>query len=225
MPTVAVKTGGTNRVGAAGAAAAFLNLFLERAGFVEECRWEARLEKTAPCGWDSPPVRVVGYKYGVLYLRAEPSINATVDHFVSLRLPDGRGYAAETVYKQLKALVPSFNRFIRTQRHRKKMLGPTMTHDAPATIFLAIPRGPSAEDAASGVDAGSLLIRLREKAQEWADAGRRLEANRQKYLEHQAEMKRLDDEYQEITKLLTNRETLALLSRLLELHSTTATTT
>lgn len=225
MPTVAVKTGGTIPVGAAGEAAEFLDLFLEKAGFVEECRWEARLEKTAPCGWDSPPVRVVGYKHGVLYLRVKPSINATVDHFVSLLIPDGRGYAAETVYKQLKALVPSFNRFIRTQGHRKKMLEPTMTHDAPATTFSAIPRGPSAEDAAPVIDPGSLLIRLREKAQEWADAGRRLEANRQKYLEHQAEIKRLDDEYQEISKSLTDRETLALLSRLLELQSTTAITT
>ena len=100
-----------------------------------------------------------------------------------------------------------------------------MTHDGTATILSTIPRGPSAEDGRTAIDPGLLLIRLREKAQEWADAGRRLEANRQKYLEHQAEMKRLDDEYQEISKLLTNRETLVLLSQLLELPSTTPVAT
>src|SRR5205814_331243 len=69
------------------------------------------------------------------------------------------------------------------------------------------------------IDHGDLLIRFREKAQELADAGRRLEANRQKYRELQAQMKQLDEEYQEISKLLlTNREATSLLARLLEIQ-------
>jgi DNA-binding MarR family transcriptional regulator len=380
MPTVVVKTGGTHQFGSPGEAAEFLDLFLEKAGFVKEYRWEARLEKTAHCSWDSPPARVVGYKHWVIYLRVKPSINATVDHFVSLLIPDGSGYAAETVYKQLKGLVKSFNRFVRTNGHRKKGLEPTMTHDAIPTILSPAPFGPSVEDiplngdllpgddaAASldgldplngdasiphspiecaaeaeptpafdslagvtrhpeklrfvltyvdkvsrlgcrdalsfkkvlrrecdwgnhtlratslilawlvkngyvakifdendvvtnytltprgqsliadgatletmpgaaprltpkptlvkpepEIDPGLLLIRFREKAQELADAGRRLETNRDKYRALQAEMKLLDDEYHEITKLLlTNRESSMLLSRLLDIQSVT----
>ena len=69
------------------------------------------------------------------------------------------------------------------------------------------------------IDAGALLIQFREKAQELADAGGRLEANRIKYRELQLQIKQLDDEYQEIAKLLlTNREASVLLARLLEIQ-------
>jgi hypothetical protein len=380
MPIVVVKTGGTHQFGSPGEAAEFLDLFLEKAGFVKEYRWEARLEKTAHCSWDSPPARVVGYKHWVIYLRVKPSINATVDHFVSLLIPDGSGYAAETVYKQLKALVKSFNRFVRTNGHRKKGLEPIMAHDAIPTVLSPAPFGPAVEavplnghllpphDAAASlgerkplngdasvpdlpmddaaeaepapaldslagvtrhpeklrfvltfvdkvsrlgcrdalsfkkvlrrecdwgnhplratslilawlvkhgyvakifdendvvlnytltprgqsliadgaalesmpgtaprpapklsplkpepeVDPGLLLIRFRETAQELADAGRRLETNREKYGALQSEMKLLDNEYHEITKLLlANRESAVLLSRLLDIQNVT----
>ena len=145
MPSVTVKTGGTHQFGSPGEAAEFLDAFLEKAGFVKEFRWEARLEKTAHCSWDSPPVRVVGYKHWVIYLRVKPSINATVDHFVSLLIPDGSGYAAETVYKQLKVLVKSFNRFVRTNGHRKKSLESAMDNEAIPTIPSPAPAGPLAE--------------------------------------------------------------------------------
>jgi hypothetical protein len=370
MPTVVVKTGGTHQFGSPGEAAEFLDLFLEKAGFVKEFRWEARLEKTAHCSWDSPPVRVVGYKHWVIYLRVKPSIN-----FVSLLIPDGSGYAAETVYRQLKGLVKSFNRLVRTAGHRKKLTEPAMDREAIPTIpspapaepdaeafeanghleeaevgaheaaslngatvngeaapaeaaaeaeptptfdslagvtrhpeklryvlthidrvsqlglhdaltfkktlrrecawgnhplratslilawlvkhgyvakildenevvtnYMLTPRGqaciaagPRAESAPGTVnrstakpapprpepviDAGALLIQFREKAQELADAGRRLEANRQKYRELQSQIKQLDDEYQEITNLLlTNREASVLVTRLLEIQ-------
>jgi len=69
------------------------------------------------------------------------------------------------------------------------------------------------------LDPGTLLIRFREKAQELADAGRRLEVNREKYRELQAQLKQLDDEYNEIARILVaNREASALLCRLLELQ-------
>jgi hypothetical protein len=373
MPEVVVKTGGTHQFGSPGEAAEFLDLFLEKAGFVKEFRWEARLEKTAHCSWDSPPVRVVGYKHWVIYLRVKPSINATVDHFVSLLIPDGFGYGAETVYRQLKGLVKSFNRYVRTNGHRKKILEPAMEREAIPTVPSPAPAPPPEEEAvmngspaaddrpheeaadvngtaeANGlppadeaapaeptpsfdslagvtrhpeklryvlthidrvsqlgvrdalsfkktlrrecewthhplratslilawlckhgyvqkildenevvtnytltprgqlfiaggpraeptgaprpapkaapappppqIDHGELLIRFREKAQELADAGRRLEANRQKYRELQQQMKQLDEEYQEIAKLLlVNREATALLARLLEIQ-------
>ena len=371
MPTVVVKTGGTHQFGSPGEAAEFLDLFLDRGGFIKDYRWEARLEKTAHCSWDSPPVRVVGYKHWVIYLRVKPSINATVDHFVSLLIPDGSGYAAETVYKQLKATVKSFNRYVRTNGHRKKSLEsvmdngtiPTIDSPAPAAPLLeelvvngaapaAVPplaaapldevppvngasgaAPPDAEptpsfDSLAGVtrnpeklryvlthidrvsllglrdalsfkkalrrecewtnhtlratslilawlvkhgyvaklldengvvtnyaltphgqiyaaggqriepspgtthrptprpsrpepeiDHGALLIRFRERAQELADAGRRLETNRQKHHELQNQIKQLDEEYHEIAKLLvTNREASVLLARLLEIQ-------
>ena len=47
-------------------------------------------------------------------------------------------------------------------------------------------------------DPGTLLIRFREKAQELADAGRRLEENRTKYRDLQVQLKQLDEEYNEI---------------------------
>lgn len=367
MPTVVVKTGGTHQFGSPGEAAEFLDLFLEKAGFIKDFRWEARLEKTAHCSWDSPPVRVIGYKHWVIYLRVKPSINATVDHFVSLLIPDGSGYAAETVYRQLKGLIKSFNRFVRSNGHRKKSLEhvmdseaiPTVNSPAPAAPFLEeveangasaaigegvlqppasfhetppingeaadaaepapsfdslagvtrdpeklryvlthidrvsqlgvrdamsfkkalrrecewtnhtlratslilawlvkhgyvikvldenevvtnyalTPRGqslvaggPRLDPTASAarraapkpepeIDCGALLIRFREKAQELADAGRRLETNRQKYGELQIQIKQLDDEYNEIAKLLVaNREASMLLTRLLEIQ-------
>jgi len=133
MPTVVVKTGGTHQFGSPGEASEFLDLFLEKAGLTKDFRWEARLEKTAHCSWDSPPVRVVGYKHWVIYLRVKPSINATVDHFVSLLIPDGSGYPAESVYKQLKGLVKSFNRFVRTNGIRRKTLEPVMENEAVPT--------------------------------------------------------------------------------------------
>ena len=376
MPPVTVKTGGTHQFGSPGDAAEFLDLFLEKAGIDMDHRWEARLEKTAHCSWDSPPVRVVGFKHWVIYLRVKPSINATVDHFVSLLIPDGSGYAAEAVYRQLKGNVKSFNRFVRSNGHKKKALEPVMERDVPApapaapaadlspggparpedlngaaappeaapapaptaeeaaapeyiasfdeslagvtrhpeklrytlihidrvsqlglgdaltfkktlrreagwthhalravslilawlvkhgyvakelddngqvTNYKLTPRGEvivaspprPAEPAAAGashpqparpapapapvkappppeVDVGQLLIRFHEKAQELADAGRRLDANRAKHRELQAQVKQLDEEYQEIAKLiLLNREATALLARLLEIQ-------
>jgi hypothetical protein len=371
MPPVTVKTGGTHQFGSPGDAAEFLDLFLEKAGIDKDFHWEARLEKTAHCSWDSPPVRVVGFKHWVIYLRVKPSINATVDHFVSLLIPDGSGYAAEAVYRLLKGNIKSFNRFVRTNGHKKKALEPVMERETPApapaapaaetpgpenlngeapavpppaetapappadevaapeyiasfdeslagvtrnpeklrytlihidrvsqlglrdaltfkktlrreagwthhalravSLILAwlvkhgyvakeldengqvanyrlTPRGevivasPPREAAAPSagpqparapapapapvkappppeIDVGQLLIRFREKAQELADAGRRLEANREKYRELQGQMKQLDEEYQEIAKLiLMNREATALLARLLEIQ-------
>jgi hypothetical protein len=69
------------------------------------------------------------------------------------------------------------------------------------------------------LDPGMLLIRFRDKAQELADAGRRLEENRAKYRDLQAQLKQLDEEYNEIARILVaNREASALLCRLLELQ-------
>jgi hypothetical protein len=182
-------------------AAAFLDLFLQSAGLVKERRWDACLDKTAACRWDSPPVRVVAYKNRIIYLRVKPSLNATVDHFVRLLIPDGVGCTAETAYKQFKALVKPFHHFIRTRGPRKRGSEPTT---------LASPL----------IDAGLLLTQFHQKAQELADARRRLEANRQRRSALQSEMKALDDEYQEITQqVLAISESSMLLSRLLEMRN------
>ena len=170
-------------------AAAFLDLFLQRAGLVKERRWDVRLDKTAACRWDSPPVRVVAYKNRIIYLRVKPSLNATVDSYVRLLIPAGAGSAAETVYKQLKALVKPFHHFVRINGRRKKGSEPATASDVAPTIAASLP-----------MDAASLLAQFHQKTQELADARRRLEANRQKYCALQDEMKALDDEYQEITQ-------------------------
>ena len=91
-------------------------------------------------------MRVVGYKHWVIYLRVKPTINATVDHFVSLLIPDGSGYAAEAVYRQLKGLVKSFNRFVRTNGHKKKVLEPAMEREAIPTVPSPAPAGPPEEE-------------------------------------------------------------------------------
>jgi hypothetical protein len=69
------------------------------------------------------------------------------------------------------------------------------------------------------LDFGRVLIEFRDKARELAEAGNRLTENRQKYAESQAQIKKLDEEYDEISRLVSrNREYNQLLSRLLELH-------
>jgi type VI secretion system protein ImpA len=69
------------------------------------------------------------------------------------------------------------------------------------------------------LDFGRVLIEFRDKAQELAEAGNRLTENRQKYAESQAEMKKLDEEYEEVSRLVSrNREYYQLLARILELH-------
>ncbi len=163
MPTVVIKARETHFFGAPGSAADFLRLFLERAGFAKDHHWELRLESTARCGWDSPPARVVGFDGRVIFLRLKPSLYAAVDHFVRLPLPDGIPYTAATIYRRLKAHVPSFHRFLRLHGRAEKAPQRATTKDA---------------------------------------AARRLEANRQRYRRLQTEMKLLDEEYEQITKLL-----------------------
>jgi hypothetical protein len=181
MPAVVLKSAATPPFGAPGNAAEFLDRFLETAGLTQEHRWEARLDKTAACGWDSPPVRVVGYKGRIIYLRVKPSLNAAVDHLARLLIPNGAAFVGETVYRRLSALVPSFNRVARAQKRRKT---------ASQRVVTA---------AGAALDVG-----CREESPELADARRRLEANRQRHRQLQAEMKMLDEEFQEITKLLAS---------------------
>jgi type VI secretion system protein ImpA len=72
------------------------------------------------------------------------------------------------------------------------------------------------------LDFGRVLIEFRDKARELAEAGNRLTENRQKYAECRAQMKKLDEEYEEISRLVSrNREYYQLLSRILELHGRT----
>jgi hypothetical protein len=386
MPRVTIKAGGSHSFDEPGEAASFLEQFLERAGYSKDLYWEARIERTGQTPWDSPPVRIIGFKHWVIYVRVKPTIDATVDHFMSLLIPDNSGYSAEEVYRQLKSNVKSFNRFVRTHGARQKATEPGMTTDELPTVqsnlstqtpvaereqspppaaaaaapvpastpsplpapapapsapqrpvldaassglefetltgvtrhpeklryvltfidhvsklepgsamgfkkalrkaagwsnqpiravalvlawlckhdyvskvcddhdqvinYRLTPRGgalalaglgaasgpvPGSTGVPSGartrdeprpaaralpdLDPGTLLIRFREKAQELADAGRRLEANREKYREMQANLKQLDEEYNEIARILVaNREASALLSRLLELQ-------
>ena len=177
-------------------AAAFLDLFLQKAGLVKERRWDARLDKTASCSWDSPPVRVVAYKNRIIYLRVKPSLNATVDHFVRLLIPDGVGCTAETAYKQLKALVKPFHRFVRVHGSRKK-------------------------EAAPVGGAASVLSQFHQKAQELADAPA-FGNESAKVSRPSRRDEVLDDEYREITQqLATISEASIRLSRLSDIQNMT----
>ena len=76
-------------------------------------------------------------------------------------------------------------------------------------------QGPSPSPA----DFGRVLIDFRAVAQTLAEAGTKLEENRKKHAEHQAEMKKLDAEYEEIARGLgRDGESHRLLRRVLELH-------
>jgi hypothetical protein len=64
------------------------------------------------------------------------------------------------------------------------------------------------------------LIDFQKRAEEMAEAGRLLTANRQKHVELRAELCKLDAEYHELsTRLGKSQEYYQLLSRLLELHN------
>jgi hypothetical protein len=126
MPRVTIKGSGSHPGDDPGDAAGLLEQFLERAGYTKDLLWEARIEKTGQAPWDSPPVRIIGFKHWVIYVRVKPTIDADVDLYMSLLIPDSSGYAAEDVYRQLKANVKSFNRFVRTQESREKATEPGM---------------------------------------------------------------------------------------------------
>jgi type VI secretion system protein ImpA len=69
------------------------------------------------------------------------------------------------------------------------------------------------------LDSGRLLIEFLDRANALADAGKRLAENRQKYAELQAQMAALDEEYKEVSALVSrDTEYHQLLSRMLELH-------
>ncbi len=72
---------------------------------------------------------------------------------------------------------------------------------------------------ARAVDLGRVLIDFRSLAQQLAEAGARLEENRQKYAEHQAELRKLDAEYEEISRMIgRDGECHQLLGRILKLQ-------
>jgi hypothetical protein len=67
-------------------------------------------------------------------------------------------------------------------------------------------------------DYGRVLIDYRERVQALAEAGAKLSENREKYAELLGELKRLDDEYEELSQVVSrNREAYSLLARLLKL--------
>ncbi|MEO6810775.1 MAG: type VI secretion system protein TssA [Isosphaeraceae bacterium] len=69
------------------------------------------------------------------------------------------------------------------------------------------------------LDYGRLLIEFRDKAQQLAEAGAALQANREKYAELLAELKGLDDEYEQISRLISRSgEGYQLLVRLQKLQ-------
>lgn len=66
-------------------------------------------------------------------------------------------------------------------------------------------------------DFGRILIDFHDRAQALAEAGARLTENRQKYAELLAELQRLDDEYEELSNIVSrDREAYPLLTRLLK---------
>jgi hypothetical protein len=179
MPVVDVRPREGRTFGGPGKAAEFLDLFLQQAGVFKESPWEAQLESPAGCHWDAPPIRVVGYKNRVVFLRVKPSLHAAVAHFARLFVPGGSRQPVETVYRRLGSLVQAFSRFAHAQKHWKNETQPV-------------------RPAAGGVP----YMRGRKGAQGAADAQRRLEANRQRHRQLLSEMEMLDREYQELSRLL-----------------------
>jgi type VI secretion system protein ImpA len=79
-----------------------------------------------------------------------------------------------------------------------------------------VPNGPGS----TALDFGRVLIDFQRRAEDLAETGRLLTANRQKSAELKAELGKLDAEYQEMSlRLSKSREYYQLLSKLLELHN------
>jgi type VI secretion system protein ImpA len=79
-----------------------------------------------------------------------------------------------------------------------------------------VPNGPGS----TALDFGRVLIDFQRRAEDLAETGRLLAANRQKSAELKAELGKLDAEYQELSlRLSKSREYYQLLSKLLELHN------
>ncbi|MBX6315827.1 MAG: hypothetical protein IRY99_23380, partial [Isosphaeraceae bacterium] len=69
------------------------------------------------------------------------------------------------------------------------------------------------------LDCGRLLIDFHQGAQELAEAGARLKANRQKHAELLEELRRLDAEYEQIAQAISrDQEFYQLLARLLQIR-------
>jgi type VI secretion system protein ImpA len=100
---------------------------------------------------------------------------------------------------------------------------PDVSAAVPAVVVDVVSRGAdvsaSTEAPTTSADPGRVLIEFRALAQSLAEAGMKLEENRKKYAELQAELKRLDREYEEISRSVGRcAETHRLLSRVLELQ-------
>ena len=68
------------------------------------------------------------------------------------------------------------------------------------------------------LDYGRLLIDFQERAKLLAEAGVKLKANRDKYDEHLAELKKLDEEYEAVSRLISqSQEGYQLIARLAKL--------
>jgi type VI secretion system protein ImpA len=80
----------------------------------------------------------------------------------------------------------------------------------------AVLNGPGS----TALDFGRVLIDFQKRAEEMAETGRLLTANRQKHAELKAELGKLDAEYHEMsTRLGKSQEYYQLLAKLLELHN------
>jgi type VI secretion system protein ImpA len=79
---------------------------------------------------------------------------------------------------------------------------------------------PEARPGATTLDFGRMLIDFQKRAEDLAEIGKFLTANRQKHAELTAEIGKLDAEYHEMsTRLSKSQEYYQLLSRLVELHN------
>jgi type VI secretion system protein ImpA len=101
----------------------------------------------------------------------------------------------------------------------------TGSSEAPAVggdgngVAAAAPRVDAAGRSPAAGDFGRVLIDFRSLAQNLAEAGAKLEENRKKYAELQAELKKLDAEYEEISrKIGRDGESHDLLRRFIELQ-------
>lgn len=116
-----------------------LEILLKRSGYTKPFEWECRIDKLKHCSPETRPIRVIGYKpYGVS-IRVKPSFDSTIDYLATLFVPQGSGYSAADLYKQLHNNEKSVSRVIRQTEREEKKVTPVPVMPIPVMMAPVVP--------------------------------------------------------------------------------------
>lgn len=97
-----------------------IELALTKANLTGDFLWKVRIDKMQHCDSYSPVIRILGYKdFGVIVrLKAEP--NATVDHRLTVLVPNGCGWSAQYIHDNLKRVEKTISRNWRKEYRQQR---------------------------------------------------------------------------------------------------------